>query len=76
MSVNRLKLGCEVTLIKYLVSVTSSIFLPKALTWNKITFPASNSPNLAELVENVLMKSISKKMYQYSNFYLIYHCLL
>ena len=76
MSVNRLKLGCEVTLMKYLVSVTSSIFLPKALTWNKITFPASNSPNLAELVENVLMKSISKKMYQYSNFYLIYHCLL
>ena len=29
-------------------------------------FPASNLLNFAELVENELMKSISKKIYQYS----------
>ena len=41
-------------------------------------FPASNSLNFAELVENEFMKSISKKIYQYSFylFYPIYRCLL
>ena len=46
--------------MKYLASVVSLIF-PKTLIWNKITFPASNSLNFEEMVENELMKSISKK---------------
>ena len=47
--------------IKYFTSVVSLIFLPKILIWNKITFPASHSLHLPELVVNELMKSISKK---------------
>ena len=70
------KLGRAVTLMKYLASVVSLIFLAKTLTWNKITFPASNSLNLVELVVNEPMKRICKKIYQYSFFYLIYHCLM
>ena len=61
MTPNRVKLGCAVTFMKYLASVVSLIFLPKTLNWNKIKFPASNLLNFAELVENELMKSISKK---------------
>ena len=57
-----------VTFTKYLISVDSLIFLPKTLIWNKITFLALNSLNLAELVVNELIKSISKKIYQYSFF--------
>ena len=76
MTLNRIKLGRVVTFMKYLTSVVSLIFLPKTLIWNKITFPASNSLNLAELVVNEPMKSIYKKIYQYSFFYLIYHCLM
>ena len=76
MTVNRVKLGRTVTFMKYLASVVSLTFLPKALIWNKITFPASNSLNFAELVENELMNSISKKFCQYSFFYPIYRCLL
>ena len=41
-------------------SVVFLIFLPKTLIWNKIKFSASNLLNFAELVENELMKSISK----------------
>ena len=55
------KLGCAVTFMKYLASVVSLIFLAKILIWNKITFPASNLLNLAELVVNERMKSIYKK---------------
>ena len=62
MTLNRVKLGRTVTFMKYLASVVSLIFLPKTLIWNKITFPASNLLNFAELVENELMKSISKNL--------------
>ena len=60
MTLNRVKLGRTVTFMKYLASVVSLIFLPKTLIFNKIMFPASNSPNFAELAENELMKSILK----------------
>ena len=63
MTHSRVILGRAVTFMKCLVSAVSLIFLPKTLIWNKITFPASNSLNLAELVENELMKSISKKKF-------------
>ena len=53
MTLNRVKLGRATTFMKYLSSVVSL---------NKITFPASNSLNFAELVENELTKSISKKI--------------
>ena len=46
------KLERAVTFMKYLASVVSLIFLTKTLIWNKITFPASNLQNFAELVEN------------------------
>ena len=72
MTFNRVKLGRAVTSMKYLTSVVSLIFLPITLIGNKITFPASNSLNFAELLENQLMKSISKKIYQYFFSYLIY----
>ena len=76
MNVNCVKLGRTVTFMKHLASVVSLIFLVKTLIWNKITFPASNLLNFAELVENEPLKSIYKKIYQYSFFYLIYHCLM
>ena len=62
MTLNRAKLGHAVTFMKQLASVVSLIYLPKSLVWNKITFPESNKLNFAELVENVLMKSISKNI--------------
>ena len=62
MTLNRVKLGHAVTFMKQLASVVSLIYLPKSLVWNKITFPESNKLNFAELVENVLMKSISKNI--------------
>ena len=46
------KPGRAVTFMKYLASVGSLIFLAKTFIWNKITFLASNSLNLAELVVN------------------------
>ena len=61
MTLNRVKLGSAVNFMKCLASVVSLIFLAKTLIWNKITFPASNSLNFAELVENEPMKSIYKK---------------
>ena len=76
MTLNRVKLGRAVTFMKYLASVVTLIFLSKTLIWNKMMFPASNLLNFAELVENELMKNISKKFYQYSFFYPIYRCLL
>ena len=78
MTLNRVKLGSfyeTVTLMKYLASVVSLIFLSKILIWNKITFPASTSLNSVERVENVLMKTISIKIYQFSFFYPTYCCL-
>ena len=79
MTLNRVKLGCAVTFMKDVASAVSLKFLPKALIWNKITFPTSNLLNLAELVKNELMKSISKKKKknsQYSFFHPIYYCLM
>ena len=71
MTLNRVKLGHAFTFMKHIVSVVSLIFLATTLIWNKITFSTSNLLNLAELVVNELMKSIYKKIYQYSFFYLI-----
>ena len=62
MTLNRLKLERAVTFMKYLASVVSLTFLLKNLIWNEITFPASNVLNLAELVVNELIRSISKKI--------------
>ena len=61
MTFNCQKLGRTVTFMKYVASVVSLIFLRKTLIWNKITFPASNLSNFAELVENESLKSIYKK---------------
>ena len=72
---NRVKLGRTLTFLKYFANVVSLIHLLKTLIWDKITFPASNFMDFAELVENELINSISKKIYQYS-FYPIYHWLL
>ena len=62
MSLNRVKLGRAVTFIKYLASVVSLIFLALTLMWIKITFPAENMLNLAQLVVNKPMNSIYKKI--------------
>ena len=75
MALNRVKLGRAVTFMKYFARVVSLIFLAKTVIWNKITFPASNLLDLAELVVNEPLKSIYKKNYQYFFFYSIYHCL-
>ena len=56
MTLNRVKLGRTVTLMKYLVNTVSLMFLPKTLIWNKITFRLSNSLNLAGLVINELRR--------------------
>ena len=63
MALNRVKLRRVVTFMKYLASVVSLIFLSKTLIQNKITFPASNLLNFTRLVENELLKSISKNFY-------------
>ena len=63
MTLNRVKLGRAVTFMKHLAIVASLIFLPKTLIWNKIKFAASKSLSFAELVENELMKSFSKKIF-------------
>ena len=76
MTLNRVKLGHAVTLMKYLAIIVSLIFLPETLIENKITLAASNLLNFAELVENEVKKSISKKMYQCYFSYPIYCCLL
>ena len=41
MTLNRVKLGCGITFMKYLASVDSLIFIPKTLIWNKTTFRLS-----------------------------------
>ena len=60
MTLNRVKLGRAVTFMKYLLSIVSLIYLAKTLIWSNITFPASDSLNLAELVVNETIKSIYK----------------
>ena len=70
------KTRVRITIMKYLASVVSLIFLLKTLIWNKLTFPASDSLNFAELVKNELMKSVAIKNYQYSYFYPVYRWLL
>ena len=70
------KTRVRITIMKYLASVVSLIFLLKTLIWNKTTFPVIKFAEFAELEENELMKSISKKFYQYSFFYPICRCLL
>ena len=64
MTLNRIKLGHVVTFIKYLTSVVCLIFV------------VLNLLNFAELVQNKIMKSISKKIYQYAFSYAIYRYLL
>ena len=76
MTFNCVKLGRAVTFMKYYASIVSLIFQATTLIWNKITFSVSNLLNLVELVVNEPMKSIYKKIYQYSFFYWIYHCLI
>ena len=76
MTLNCVKLGRAATSMKYLASVVSLVLLQKTLIWNKITFPTSNLLNFAEMVENDLLNSISKKIYQYSCFSPVYRCLL
>ena len=61
MTLNRVKLGRAVTFMKYLANLVSLIYLMKTLIWNKITFTASNSLNLAGLMVNEPMESIYKK---------------
>ena len=63
MTLNHVKLGLAVTFMKYLASVVSLIFLTKTLLCNKITLLTSKSLNFAELVENELIKNISKEFY-------------
>ena len=75
-TLNRVELERAVTFIKYLDSAVALIFLPKTLIWNNITFPASNLLSILEQVVNELLKSISKKVYQYSFYCSIYHCLI
>ena len=60
MTHNHGKVGRTVSFIKYIPSIISLIFLQKTLIWNKTIFPPLNSLNLAELVVNELMRSISK----------------
>ena len=61
MTVNCVELGRAVTFMKYFANVVSVMFLVETLIMNKITFPTSNLTNFAELVENKLTTSISKK---------------
>ena len=60
-TLDRVKLRCAVTFMKYLASVVSLIFLAKTLIRTKITFLRSNSLNLAGLVVNEPMNNIYKK---------------
>ena len=61
MTPTRIKLRPAVTFMKYLASVTSLLFIPKILIWNKITFRLTNSLNLAEPEVNELTKTIPPK---------------
>ena len=52
MTLNRIKLGRAVTLVKQFDSVVYLIFLPKILFYNKIALLASSLLNFPELVVN------------------------
>ena len=65
------KLGHAFTFMKDLASVVISNFLPKTLIWNKMVLLASNSLKLVGLVVNLLKKTFSKNIYQYSFLYTI-----
>ena len=60
MALNRVKLGRAVTFMKYLAGVVSLIYLAKTLIWNRVTFPTSNSLNVADLV--ILIEYMRKKL--------------
>ena len=62
MTLNCVKLGRAVTFMKYFASLVSLIFLVKTLICNKITSPASNLLNFAELVESELQKSVQQNL--------------
>ena len=65
MTLNHVKLGRVVTFMIYRASVVSLIYLMKTLIWNKITFPLSNSLNLA-VYEVHLQKKITNILFFYS----------
>ena len=60
MTLNSVKLGRPVTFMKCLASIVSLILPPKTLIFKKFLLPASDSLNIAELVVNELINSISK----------------
>ena len=60
MALNRVKLGRAVNFMKYLAGVVSLIYLAKTLIWNRVTFPTSNSLNVADLV--ILIEYMRKKL--------------
>ena len=66
MALNCVKLGRAVTFFHKSISLPCQrsflIFLAETLIWNKVTFPASNLLNVAELVVNEPMKCIYKKI--------------
>ena len=76
MTLNCKKLRGAINFMKYLARVVSLIFLVKTLIWDEITSPASNLLNFAELVVNESLKSVCKKIYEYSYLYSIHHCLM
>ena len=57
MNLNRGKPGRAFTFMKYLTSAVFLMFVPEALIRNKITFSASNSLKLAELLVNEPLRS-------------------
>ena len=57
MNLNRVKLGRAFTFMKYLTRVVFLMFVPEALIRNKITFSASNSLKLAELLVSEILRS-------------------
>ena len=76
MTLNHVKVVRAVTFMKYLANAVFLIFLSKTLISNKTAFSALNSMNFAELVENELMKNISKKNLPISFFFPNYCYLL
>ena len=62
MTLNRVKLGRVVILVKQLASLASLIFLQKTLIWNKVELLASNLLHFVELVVNE-QKRVSPKLF-------------
>ena len=63
MTVDRVKRGPRSYFYKIPCQCSLFNISTKILVWNKIIVPTLNSQNLAELVVNEFMKSISKKIY-------------